>query len=697
MASKNIRGITIEIDGATTGLEKSLQDVNKKARDIQSELKEVEKLLKLDPKNTELVAQKQALLGDAIENTKEKLEKLKSAQEQVNKQFQNGEISEDQYRAVQREIIATEQNLKSLEDQLANVNNKWKDGAKAIGDFGAKTEDLGNKLAPVSKVAAGAFAGIVGVGVKAAGAADDLNTLSKQTGLSVEELQKFQFASDSIDVSMDTLTGSMTKLTRNMASAQEATAGNTMTLQEQEKQAIKVEKAQLAYDNAVKKHGKTSLQARDASIKLNEAQSATPKALSGAAGAFQKLGVSVTDSQGNLRDNEAVFYDTIEALGKITNETERDALAMDIFGKSAQDLNPLILGGADALKEMGKAAEDKGLILSQEELDKANELQDTLDLMKAESLQGLMQIGSQLAPVLIPMFQAIGEAISGVINWFKSLDEGTMATILVILGVVAAVAPVLIVIGKIATGISALMTVVGALGPVFALLTGPIGLVVAAIAAVIAIVVLVIKHFDSIKAVAANLGNALKTTFANIKTSVVNAFTGVLTGIKSIWTNVTSFLSGLPGKMLGFGKDIIQGLINGIKAKISAVTDAVRNIGSTITGKIKSILGIGSPSKVMMEMGEWTGEGFAMGIDSMAKDAANAASGMAQGVAGAAKPQGTASTITAGGTLNINITGEGAGALKSDPRFLQQVKTALINQLQTENRSIPNRAGLIGI
>jgi phage-related minor tail protein len=697
MANKNIRGITIEIDGATTGLEKALEGVNKKSYAIQQELKEVETLLKFNPKDTTILAQKQELLSQAVENTGDKLKKLKEAQTQVNEQFEKGEISEEQYRAVQREIIKTESQLKNLEDQLANVNNKWKDGAKAIGEFGAKTEDLGNKLAPVSKAAGAAFAGIVGVGVKAAGAADDINTLSKTTGIGVENLQKFQFASDSIDVSMETLTGSMTKLTRNMASAQEATAGNTMSLQEQEKQAIKVEKAQLAYDNAVKKFGKTSLQARDASIKLNEAQAATPKALSGAAGAFDELKVKITDSNGALLDNEEVFYNTIEALGKVSNETKRDALAMEIFGKSAQDLNPLILGGADALKEMGKAAEDKGLILTQEELDRANELNDTIDLMKAESLQGLMQIGSQLAPVLIPMFQAIGEAISGVITWFQSLDEGTMATILVILGVVAAVAPVLIVIGKIATGISALMTVVGALGPVFALLTGPVGLVIAAIAAVIAIVVLVIKHLDSIKAVAANLGNALKTTFANIKTSVVNAFTGVLTGIKSIWTNVTSFLSGLPGKMLGFGKDIIQGLINGIKAKISAVTDAVKHIGSTITGKIKSILGIGSPSKVMMEMGEWTGEGFAMGIDSMAKDAANAASGMAQGVAGAAKPQGTASTITAGGTLNINITGEGAGALKTDARFVQQVKTAIINQLQTENRSIPNRAGLIGI
>lgn len=638
--AKKVSGITIEIDGETSGLEKALSSVNKKAYDIQKELKEVEKGLKFDPKNTELLSQKQKLLGDAVQNTGEKLKGLKDAQKQVDEQFKNGEISEEQYRGFQREVIKTESNLKSLEEQLKNVNNKWNDSAKALGEFGKKTEELGNKVAPVSKAAAGALTGLIGVAVGAGAAADDINTLSKQTGLSVEEIQKFKMASDTIDVSMDTLTGSLSKLTKNMAGAKDGTGP--------------------------------------------------------VAEGFKQLGVSIVDSQGNLRDNEDVFYESIDALGNMTNETERDALAMQLFGKSAQDLNPLILGGADALREMGAAADAKGLIMSQEEIDKANEMQDTLDSIKAESLQGLMKLGAELGPILIPVFESIGKAISGVITWFSGLDEGTMKTILVILGVIAAVAPVLIVIGKVASGISALMGVVSALGPVFALLTGPVGLVIAAIAAVIAIVVLVIKNWDRLKQMASNLGASLKATFESMKTAVSNAFSGVLTGIQTIWGKVVGFITGLPAKMLGFGKNIIDGLINGIKSKITAVTDAVKNIASGITGKIKSILGINSPSRVMMEMGEYTGEGFAIGIDSMVKDTENAAKNIGAAVTGNAN-QGRQDTLTMGGamSMNINISGEGASNLNNDSNFLSKVKTAILTEITQGNRSTPNRVGLM--
>jgi phage-related minor tail protein len=641
MASKNIRGITIEIDGATTGLEKSLQDVNKKARDIQSELKEVERLLKLDPKNTELVAQKQKLLGDAVENTKEKLERLKSAQKQVDEQFKNGEITEEQYRGIQREIIATEENLKSLQEEIKNTNNKWKDTAASIGDFGKKTEELGNKLAPVSKAAAGALTGLVGIAVGAGAAADDINTLSKQTGLSVEEIQKFKMASDTIDVSMDTLAGSLSKLTKNMGGAKDGTGP--------------------------------------------------------AAEGFKQLGVSILDSNGNLRDNEDVFYESIDALGKMTNETERDALAMQLFGKSAQDLNPLILGGADALREMGAAAEAKGLIMSQEELDKANEMQDTLDSIKAESMQGLMKLGAELGPILIPVFQAIGDAISGLINWFSSLDEGTMKTIMVVLGVVAAVAPVLIVIGKIASGISAVMTLVSSLGPVLAVLTGPVGLVIAAIAAAVAIGVVLYKNWDKIKQFAANLGASLKTAFTNIKTSIVAAWNGVITGIKTVWANVVGFIKGLPGQMLGFGKNIIQGLINGILGSIGNIGGAVKKIGSSLLGGVKKVFGIHSPAEETRILGEYTGEGFVVGIENMAKRVGQAAATLNGAVVENATTQTVKGGIDMGGTLNINITGEGAGQLNRDPGFVEKVKAAILNDITKNNRTIPNRMSLIPV
>ena len=111
MASK-IKGITIEINGEVTQLNKALGEVNKHSRDLKSELRDVERLLKLDPGNTDLLAQKQKLLAESIDNTKNKLETLRDAQKQVAEQFARGEIGEDQYRAVQREIIRTEEELK---------------------------------------------------------------------------------------------------------------------------------------------------------------------------------------------------------------------------------------------------------------------------------------------------------------------------------------------------------------------------------------------------------------------------------------------------------------------------------------------------------------------------------------------------------------------------------------------------------
>ena len=118
MAASTIKGITIEIGGDTTKLDKALSGVNKQSRDLQKELKEVEKGLKLDPKNTELLAQKQTLLKEAVAATSEKLDVLKSAEAQVQKQFENGEVSEEQYRALQREIIKTEADLLQISAKL---------------------------------------------------------------------------------------------------------------------------------------------------------------------------------------------------------------------------------------------------------------------------------------------------------------------------------------------------------------------------------------------------------------------------------------------------------------------------------------------------------------------------------------------------------------------------------------------------
>lgn len=148
-----IKGITIEIGGDTTGLSKALSGINKEIRDTQSQLKDVERLLKLDPGNTELLAQKQRLLKESIEKTKDKLEVLKEAQEQVQKQFETGEIGVEQYEGLQREIIATKERLEELESQAKESNTALQEisalGGK-ISEAGQGVEEVGEKLLPLS-------------------------------------------------------------------------------------------------------------------------------------------------------------------------------------------------------------------------------------------------------------------------------------------------------------------------------------------------------------------------------------------------------------------------------------------------------------------------------------------------------------------------------------------------------------------
>ena len=186
----NIRGITIEIDGKATGLQKALKDTNKDIRSTQSELKEVERLLKLDPKNTELLAQKQKLLKDAVSETKEKLDVLKTAEAQVQEQFKKGEATEEQYRAIQREVIATENALKSLENQAKENNITLEKVGEAFGKIGDVSTNLGKKMLPATTA-------IMGIGTAAGTMASNfedamakVNTIADTTQVPLDELEK---------------------------------------------------------------------------------------------------------------------------------------------------------------------------------------------------------------------------------------------------------------------------------------------------------------------------------------------------------------------------------------------------------------------------------------------------------------------------------------------------------------------------
>ena len=180
MASR-IKGITVEIGGDTTGLEKALKGVNSNIRNTQSSLRDVNTLLKLDPKNTTLLAQKQKLLKEAISETKMKLDSLKDAQEQAKKQLENGELGQDKYDALQREIIKTENDLKKLEEEASKAASKL----TTLAEVGTKMENAGEKISSAGKAITPVSAGVTALGAAAVKTTADFDTsMSKVAAVS---------------------------------------------------------------------------------------------------------------------------------------------------------------------------------------------------------------------------------------------------------------------------------------------------------------------------------------------------------------------------------------------------------------------------------------------------------------------------------------------------------------------------------
>ena len=192
MAANRIKGITIEIGGDTTKLQTALKGVNTEVKNTQQQLKDVEKLLKLDPGNTELLAQKHKLLGEAVAATKEKLETLKTAAEQANTALANGDISKEQYDALQREIIETEQDLKKLEEQA----NQSATALQSIAAKGEKLKTVGDNISNVGTRLLPVTAGVTALGTAAVKTAADFDSAMSQvaavSGATGDDLQRLR-------------------------------------------------------------------------------------------------------------------------------------------------------------------------------------------------------------------------------------------------------------------------------------------------------------------------------------------------------------------------------------------------------------------------------------------------------------------------------------------------------------------------
>lgn len=578
-----IKGITVEIGGNTVGLNKALQSTNKEINSTQKELREVEKALKLDPTNTDLLRQKQELLAKSVQDTKTKVDALKAAKAQADEAMARGEeINQEQYRKTVREIAAGEASLKKAEEQASKSSVAVAKISASADKVAGSLENAANKTKVMSAAAGGVIAAMGGAAYKAITLSDDLNTLANQSGFTTADLQKMQYAADRIDVSMETITGASKKMKKNMVSSSKDTIA-----------------------------------------------------------AWDAIGVSVKDSNGELRDSTTVFYEAIDGLSKISNETERDTLAMQLFGKSADELAGVIDDGGAALKQYGKEAEDAGVILSQDTLDSLNKMNDAVDELKAQTTGTFAEVGAEVAAMLTPFLKDLAEKLKSVLQWVRDLDQGQLKLIGTILLAVAAISPMLSIGAKLITIIKGTTVALTAIKGAIAIFTGAattgsaaaMGLakVIAALAApitwVVAIVVAAVATIaikgDEIQSILQRVDAFMQNIFARDWTTVFgpvlgNVMNGFLAGFKSVWDSVQSVLNGIIDIIRGVFtgdwsrvwngvKEVFAGVFNGLVSIAKAPLNGIIGLLNGAVGAINSL--IGGFNRIGFTMPKWLGGG----------------------------------------------------------------------------------------
>lgn len=332
MANKRIAGITVEIGGDTTKLGKALDDVDKKSRALKSELREVDKALKLDPTNVELLAQKQEILGEAIQNSRKKLDTLREAQEDIEKQFKSGDIGAEQYRAFKREVEKAEAELKSYEKQaeeagkaVDNSGNKAEEAGKdykksgdeaesAGKDFegaGDKAEKLGTAIKAAGAVAAAAAAGIAVAAKKSYDAWSEVDegydTIIEKTGATGEQLEELQGTADKLFGSMNV----------EMSNVGEAVGEVSTRFGAQGEQLDELSEAFLQYSTINKADVTSSIDNVSGAMKaFGEDSENTVNVLGQLTSISQRTGIDISSLESTLLSNSATFKELGLSIGE---------------------------------------------------------------------------------------------------------------------------------------------------------------------------------------------------------------------------------------------------------------------------------------------------------------------------------------------------------------------------------------------
>lgn len=509
--ANRIKGITVEIGGDTTGLDKALKGVNSTIKNTQSQLRGVNRLLKLDPSNAKLLAQKQQLLQKEISETSDKLNALKEADKQAKVQLENGELGQDKYDALQREIIETGNNLKALEEEAKKVPSALSVSMKEAGD---KIKEVGDKTTEVGKgLSTHVTAPIVAIGAASLSAFNEvdkgMDIIVQKTGASGKALKEMQDSMKNLATSIPT------DFETAGAAIGEVNTRFGLTGQKLEELSGKFIKfAQLnnidvstAIDNAQKVISAFGLKAEDAGALLDTmnavgqrtgiSMDTLAKSMVTNSAALQQLGFSASDAANFLGNVEMSGADTSQVMtglskalsnatanGKPMKEALKDIqdsmvnaksdtegldAAIDLFGKKA---GPAIYqackNGSLSFEELGTSLKDNlgnGDSTFNETLDPIDKFKTSMNSLKIVGAD----VGNSLMTGLQPMLEKFAEIMKSLNEKWNSLSPGMQQAIVKIALIAATVGPVLVVIGKV---ITAVRTITSALGGLIELLGG---------------------------------------------------------------------------------------------------------------------------------------------------------------------------------------------------------------------------------
>lgn len=564
MAKNKLSGITISIGGDTTDLSKALKEPDKEASDLQYKLSVIEKTLKMDPGNTDIIAQKFRLLGQAIENTEKRLDVLKTSQQQFISS--GGDVDSSQYIELQRQIVRTSQQLDKLKSQRVDIDVKSssvKSAQNEVDKLDKTIDDAEESSKSFSESFAGAFSG--------AAIADGLSSISEAMQGVVEDSKEYMKIMGALEVSSEQAgyTADQTRQTYQLlysVMADDQTAATTTA----------------------------NLQAIGLSQeKLTELTYAS-------IGAWAKYGDSIP----------------IDGLAESINETIK---AGEVTGTFADVLN-WASGGEDEFNEKlanCKDASERANLVLQEMADQGltksaqKYLENNSALVENNNLQAEWQENmAKLSEQILPMLNDITEFVNGLIDGFLSLPEPAQTVITVILGVIAvlsALAPVIMAVAAAATALDVgLLPIIG---------------VIAAIALAIAGIILVIQNWDEI----CEWFSQKWQEFTSWIGQKWQEFTGwfsekadaVVQWFKDLPGNIWNFISSIPGKLKEWGSNAIQKMGDGIGSAGNWVKEKIGEIADNIINTIKELPGklfdwgkelIGHLGDGIASMGSWIGE-----------------------------------------------------------------------------------------